>query len=108
MKKIFALLALFVFIGVATTPASATVKSNINKTVQLSVDDDNSALPIQDVKKDSKKKKTATAAKKATATKAGACCEGSSVKSGCGEAMEGCGSSCTETAKKEEKKEVKK
>lgn len=105
MKKIFALLALFAFIGVVSTPASASVIDfTDNTTVQLSIDDDNAV--VADIEKDKKKKKDKKKAKlKKAAAKSSEC---GSVKSGCGEASsEGCGSSCTET-KKEGSKEVKK
>ena len=106
MKKIFLLLAMFAFIGIATTPASATVIDNIDKTVQITVDDDNSMIADND--QDKKKKKSSKVTK--STAKAGSCC-GSSVKSGCGESTkEGCGESmeegCTET--KETKKGKKK
>ncbi len=111
MKKIFALLALFAFIGVASTPVSATVIDNIDNTVQIAVDNDNAVITINDqdpVKKNKKSKKSTTKVTKSSA-KAGSCC-GSSVKSGCGESKEGCGEAhegCEET-KKEGKKETKK
>ena len=94
------LLAFFAFIGVATTPSSASVIDNIDKTVQVVVDDDNTA--VADIEKDKKKKKSAKVTK--STAKSGECC--GSVKSGCGEASKGCGSSCDEKA--EGKKEVKK
>ena len=101
MKKILAILAVFAFIGVVTSPATANVVDNVNKTVQISIDDDNTVDQDQDKKKKSNKKVTA---------KSGECC-GSTAKSGCGEAKEGCGeakegcgSSCEGHAKKETKK----
>jgi len=108
MKKIFAFLAFFAFIGVAVTPSSASVNDNIDKVVQISIDDNNTVIADQDQDKDKDKKKKntkkVTKVTKATA-KSGSCC--GSVKSGCGESSEGCGSSCGET-KKEGSKERKK
>ena len=106
MKKILALLAIFAFIGVVTTPATANVIDNIDKTVQIMVDDDNTIVADQDQDK-KKKKKTA----KATA-KSGECCGSAAkagcgeAKSGCGEAKEGCGSSCGDAKKAEKKKKT--
>lgn len=102
MKKIFALIAIFAFIGVVTTPASANVTDNVDKTVQVVVDDNNNVTPDQD--QDKEKKKGKKEAAKATA-KSGECC--GSVKSGCGEAAKaGCGSSCEGEKEAKEKKKT--
>ena len=102
MKKIFALLALIAFIGVVSTPVSASVIDlTDNTTVQLSIDDDNTV--VADIEKDKKKKKDKKNAKVTKTAKSSEC---GSVKSGCGEASEGCGSSCKGSEKKGE--EVKK
>jgi hypothetical protein len=101
MKKIFALLAIFAFIGVVTAPASANVIDNVDKTVQVVVDDNNHVTPDQDQDKDKKKGKKAT---KSTAKSGEEC---GSVKSGCGEATKaGCGSSCGGEKEAKEKKKT--
>jgi uncharacterized membrane protein len=106
MKKIFALLAIFAFIGVVSTPATANVSDNINQTTQIVLDNDSPVVADQDQDQDKKKRKTKKSTKvtKATAKSASGC---GSVKAGCGEASEGCGSACGEK-KAEGKKETKK
>ena len=101
MKKILAILAVFAFIGVVTSPATANIVDNVNKTVQISIDDDNTFDQDQDKKKKSNKKVTA---------KSGECC-GSAAKAGCGEAKEGCGEAkegCGSSSEGHAKKETKK
>ena len=100
MKKILALLAIFAFIGVVTSPATANIVDNSSKTVQITVDDDNTVDQDQDKKKKKTTKKVAnTTAKEGC----GGCTE--AAKAGCGEAAkEGCGSSCEGHEKKETKK----
>jgi len=105
MKKIFALLALIAFIGVVSTPATANVTDNFDKTVQVVMDDDNSVIADQDPVKKKKTKKTATKVTKSTAKGCGGCAS----KAGCEEAKkEECGSSCEGEKKAETKKETKK